>query len=454
MRNIVAGQGYTPIGVFPAIVYHYPPVFHVTSAALAKMAEMDELVAGRLVSLLSTIAMIGLVAALTARAVARGETRAMRLATALLAALILASCYPIAKWSTTMRVDMLETALSLAGLLLAILAATRPRMILPAAIAFVLAIYTKQTAVAAPAAAFVGLLVVRPRAAWGLMLSCIMLGTGALAWLVWSTNGGFLRHTMLYNINRLDLSRWQDTALIFMLLAAFIALSFVGAWATGRRLLVGQRGQLGVRAAADPSQTAALILLVFLIIKTLMLPMMLKSGSSDNYLIEWLCAVAIFAGIALLPMLHIASGRSRLLSVPMGLLVIIGVPLQAWMVPSFAVTPQTAHSEEEAMALLVSRIRASSKPVISDDMVLLIRAGRPVLWEPAIAAELGHSGQYDERAFAAMVCQHRFGFFITRGDRGEASYDSRYNPIVADAIDAAYPRRERTHGLVLHLPAS
>ena len=29
MRNIVAGQGYTPLGVYPAIVYHYPPVYHL-----------------------------------------------------------------------------------------------------------------------------------------------------------------------------------------------------------------------------------------------------------------------------------------------------------------------------------------------------------------------------------------------------------------------------------------
>jgi hypothetical protein len=30
-------------------------------------------------------------------------------------------------------------------------------------------------------------------------------------------------------------------------------------------------------------------------------------------------------------------------------------------------------------------------------------------------------------------------------------FDSRYTPAVADAMDAAYPRRERTAGYVLHL---
>jgi hypothetical protein len=31
-------------------------------------------------------------------------------------------------------------------------------------------------------------------------------------------------------------------------------------------------------------------------------------------------------------------------------------------------------------------------------------------------------------------------------------YDERYNPAIADAIDAAYPRRERRGSLTLHLP--
>lgn len=40
-----------------------------------------------------------------------------------------------------------------------------------------------------------------------------------------------------------------------------------------------------------------------------MLPTILKSGSSDNYLIEWLSAVAIFAGIAMRPVVALAFGN-------------------------------------------------------------------------------------------------------------------------------------------------
>ena len=53
MVEIVAGRGYAPIDRFPAIVFHYPPVFHLAAAALAQTG-LDPLIAGRLVSLVST----------------------------------------------------------------------------------------------------------------------------------------------------------------------------------------------------------------------------------------------------------------------------------------------------------------------------------------------------------------------------------------------------------------
>ena len=53
MTEIVAGRGYAPIDGFPAIVFHYPPVFHLAAAALAQTG-LDPRVAGRVVSRAST----------------------------------------------------------------------------------------------------------------------------------------------------------------------------------------------------------------------------------------------------------------------------------------------------------------------------------------------------------------------------------------------------------------
>ena len=50
-------------------------------------------------------------------------------------------------------------------------------------------------------------------------------------------------------------------------------------------------------------------------------------------------------------------------------------------------------SRARGLAQLSAEIVATQKPVVSDDMVLLIRSGQEVLWEPAIFAELAKYGR-------------------------------------------------------------
>src|SRR5947208_1689779 len=63
MRLVLAGQGYAPIDGFPAIVFHYPPGFHVATGLLAALTGIDQLAAGRALSFASTLLVAGLVAA-------------------------------------------------------------------------------------------------------------------------------------------------------------------------------------------------------------------------------------------------------------------------------------------------------------------------------------------------------------------------------------------------------
>ena len=64
-------------------------------------------------------------------------------------------------------------------------------------------------------------------------------------------------------------------------------------------------------------------------------------------------------------------------------------------------------SRARELAQLSAEIASADKPVISDDMVLLIRSGREVLWEPAIFAELASTGDWDERPFVRRYPQWR-----------------------------------------------
>ena len=457
MRDMLQGVAYGPLGVYPAVVYHYPPVFHLTVAAAAALSGADELAAGRAVEIASSLVTAVLVACLTMMALGRELSVRIRVGCGAVASLMFLSCGPVFAWTPLMRVDMLAGALGLLGLVFAIRAIDRPAWIYAASVAFVLSLYTKQIGIAPPAAAFAVLLLVdRPTALRGLAASSL-LGLVILGALTWMTDGGFVRHIFMYNVNRLDLSRLANLAsgvgahLPLVLLAAAGA---VYGWQQVRWAAGGTVGLQSVRALkGDRIAFASLVLLTFLAIKTLMLPAILKSGSNHNYLIEWLSALAIFAGIAMNHVLAAALGTASARPDRAPLLLALALPVALMpLVLGWEISRQHMDARAAEFTSLVVRIAAAPKPVIADDMTLLIRAGRRVEWEPAIAAELAHTGVYDEAAFVRLIRAGEFAFFVTEDRMGTKAFNERYNDAVATAIKDLYPRQEDVGGDTLHLP--
>jgi hypothetical protein len=447
MRLIFEGQGYGPIDGFPAIVFHYPPVFHAAAYALSATG-LDPLAAGRLVSLLATVACALLVGAFAARL---AESPSARLCGAF-AALVALAFWPVGYWAPLMRVDMLAFALGLAGIRFGLAALRRPAFVHAAAACFVAAVFTKQTAIAAPAATFLVLLLVRPRTAWTGIASCLILGTAALAGLAFATDGGFLRHIFLYNINRADYSRLAWIAQQAILHLFFFAAALFAIVQGVAERLPGYRGT-GWRAARETlrqrdGDAAFLLLFVYFALTGLMLVLVAKSGSNLNYFIEWMLAASIFAGLAVRD--SVSAARPSLIAT----LVPAALGAQILLLPgSPPWTASMAPARQPGLERLETAVRASPRPIISDDMVLLMRSGKRVMWEPAIFAELASERIWDERPFIARIRAREFGFFVTVGDRGSRLFDSRYTPAVAAAIDAAYPRRRLIAGYVIHLPA-
>jgi hypothetical protein len=457
MRDMLQGTAYGPLGVFPALVYHYPPVFHLTAAAAAGVAGADQLAAGRAVEVISTFASAALLAILTMQALGQEASRTIRIACGACAALFFLNCLPVITWAPLMRVDMLSGALALLGLVVTIRAVSRPGWIHAAAIAFVLSLYTKQISVAAPMAAFGVMLLVDWWTALRGIGTATVLGLVVLGTLCWMTDGGFARHIFLYNVNRLDLTR------IWMLVDGIVdAVPLLVLAAFG--LAAGWRGMHGPAAAGfnewtrrlrnDPAAFAVAVLTVFLILKTLMLSAILKSGSNNNYFIEWLAAVVVLAGIAMRPPLTLAAGgvaptqKAPLLVV---LAAIVVLTQNVATMPMWSMNRQLL-DRQAVLATVIPKIAAASKPVIADDMTLPIRAGKSVEWEPAIFAELGASGVYDEAAFVRMVRDGAFAFFVTAGRPGDTWFDQHFNPAVQAAIKEAYPVQQDLGEYVLHLP--
>ena len=104
-------------------------------------------------------------------------------------------------------------------------------------------------------------------------------------------------------------------------------------------------------------------------------------------------------------------------------------------------------------AKLVSLIRSAPQPVISDDMVAVLRAGKAVQWEPFIFAELAAKGAWDETPLVEKIKARQFAFFVTDGYSGDnKDYDERYDRAVAGAIRSAYPVQRKLAGYVISFP--
>lgn len=454
IRWIFTARAYGPIDGFPAIVFHYPPLYHAVTAIISGTFGTDELATGRATSLLSTLATAIATAILVSLLLEGRARRGGRILCSSIAALLVFTYVPVGMWATFMRVDMLAVALGLFGLVAAFKSLQRPRLIYLASLLFVAAAYTKQTEIAAAAAAFAVLIVARPRLAVKGIATSLILGLAVLLALGWLTHGGFYRHIFLYNINRLEADRLLWVVYVPAAQATYVAVAafvLVRRWAEIR-----SKYQLNAksRAALEASISDIRLLMAaaYLLISTLMMFLIAKSGSNINYFLDWFFALGLFAAMAPSEAASGLRGNPELrtmlaIAIPIGL----GIGALFAPLPRYGDAAGSPHSRQ--LARVAHEIALADKPVISDDMVLVIRGGQDVRWEPAIFAELASTGRWDERPFIQRIRNHEFAFFITLDDEGRDTFRQRYNPAVAQAMDAAYPFREKMAGLVIRRPS-
>lgn len=459
MRLLMSGQGYGSIEDLPAIVFHYPPLFHAMVAILADAIGMDQLAAGRLLSISSTIVTGCSITLIVARQNIAEAERVSYWICGLLAGLISFSFWPVLLWSKLMRVDMLSIMFSFVGLYFGLRALTRPTMIHFAALCFVAAIYTKQTAIAAPTAVFGTLLFLRPRTAWAGIATSIVIGLAALGMLMWLTEGGFVRHILLYNINRIEVHRLSWIGWMVRIHFLYFFVIAIGISVHLHRRFLKHGGTEGKRVRQrlleSPSDAGFVMILVYLLLATFMLAMVIKSGSWLNYFLEWGFIIALLTGFALVDSALAATGKAR--DFKPNLLIFFlpfAIALQAYILPNVAHQEYlTNPARERELNELVALTKIAPRPVISDDMVILLRSNKTVQWEPAIFAELASIGAWDERPFINKIMAREFAFFITEGGPNDPLYNSRYNKSVSQAIDTAYPVKRRLAGYQLHFPS-
>lgn len=434
---------YGAITQAPFIVFHYPPVYHLTARAVAALG-FDPLAAGRGVSVACTLMSAALCAWLVGRGVGERVGRSALAVGCAIGGLLPLSLGPVDWWSVLMRVDMLALFLSFLGVALVVESVRRPVWLAVAVPLFVLAVYTKQTCIAAPAAAFAVSLTLNRRPTVIAVLGGAVLGLVALGWLEWKTGGGFFRHILGYNINPFSIGALLDQ-LWTQKRYAFLVVAAIGA------LAVLLRDRARTPASPDAARARALVAIIALwfVFSAAILVTVGKSGASMNYFIELMCVctvpIGMLAALGWQAVIENHAGRRgtgmavilACLSGGLAAQAAVKLPYRYWMLDDPAATA--------VQRSVVAEIARADRPVLSEDMVLLLRAGREVPIEPMIFKDLAVMGSWDQTPFLRQLTNRSFAFVITMRDL-------RYTPQVLAAIASAYPRVERLGQYTIHRP--
>lgn len=424
---------YSPSPDLPFIVFHYTPLYHFVVRALLYF-HLDGLFAGRLISVLSSAASAILIGALTLMSF-RGRPTVIQFLIALASGLLFLCLNPVRTWGVWMRVDMLAIALGLAGTLVAARTRCGTLGTTIGLLLCVASVFTKQTQLAAGVSIFVIAVICKPRSALIAASIAGFVGLVCLAALELTTHG-FLKNIILYNINPIEIATAISNLIYERESAPYAFAMLISALVVATRF-VQANGMRQLRECDPTTITQALVTLHFgLACLTAM--QILKQGSSNNYFLDLMAVGCVLIGV-LLNEFSSKPLRFALLSFALAVTT-MNLQYRSYLQSRFAIW--TKDNER-----LVQKIESSPKPVSSDDMVVVLRSGKSVVFEPAIVRALIETGGWDPTALLKMFHDHYFAFAIT------VNGTSKSGALIDQAIAESYPIAEQaTPNLVIHAP--
>jgi hypothetical protein len=406
------GSYFGPVGEYPMIHGNYPPVFLVLSAAAYRLFG-PSLAAPRALSLLSTAALMAIVYVIVRQ---RWRDRSL----ALCAAFLLVAPWFVVTWAPLGRVDMLACLFSAAGLWLFTTAEDgRGWRWWAAGACFVLGAFTKQTALVAPAAALLSLLrePATRRLVFRFFLAFVLPAAAVLLVLVLATRGQAWSHLVTYTAA----ADYSLTALgkgygsFVVCSAPLLAVILLGLGACSDRLLGGR----------DRPFALYWLLNLGALVTTA------KAGAAQNYLVEPWLATVLLAALAL------GALRERSPDVfgwwPAILLVAAAVALVAGQDAARLPRPIRNPGQATEYRALDEAVAATPGLILSENLSVLVRHGKPVLVEPFGMLLLSRRGLWRPDRLVAD-CEAGLFDLIVYEDRlrdipgMDACLDRRYQP--------------------------
>lgn len=454
-------RAYAPIYQYPFVVFQYPPLFHLVTRAVGG----DLVIAGRSVSLLSAAILCVIIGWNTFQALPRRANWPMRLFAAAFAGALPAALYNF-NWMWLARVDTLAILLSFTGL--AVFAA-RPNSAATQTLASVLmvaALFTRQTALAAPLACLLIAVLIDRRIATRMLLTMSILGGLALGWLAWRTHGQVFLHLFRYNQTAFSIPRAVFGLLMntrhvagLLVLAGGASVGIMrGVWALARNR---RWDLLSANLRANGYRRRVFLLAVYSILAAFSALAFGKEGSDVNYFLEWNVALTPLAGILLFRAAPPPGHRVRLrplwlaaLTVPLLLLDTGFDQARSGWLRIFD-GPRPADREQmDVYRKMLALVGGTSGPVFSEDMNLLYKTGKEIPAEPAMIQCLAKAGMWDERPFVRMIREQRFALVVAMVNRETDDRFSRqrYSPAMASAIEQAYEQTNVIADYIIYRP--
>jgi hypothetical protein len=348
----------------------------------------------------------------------------------LLSALLCFRLDSLSNYIPEMGVDLLAVLLSFLGVFLFTRYISKPAYQYAAFTLFVLAVFTKQTMIAAPLACLAASALLCPRRAFRLAGFSVALGMGILGFLAWRTDGEALRHLFLYNarqsfsITHLILGM-QENFIRMIPIAAMACLAFLPYVSHGistRSSSFFRWLRVGVRLS--PYRRTLLILgmqLVFALLTSLTYG---KEGSGNHYFLEWNLACCPLAGLLLVRALEgwRPSSRYTLGGAAVFLLLLLtavtGFPDSLRRINSvFRFTHGERRIQDvrwSSAAAALRLVEGTPGPVLCENMVVVMKAHKEIPIEPGILCFFAKLGIWDQSAFVKMISSQKFGVIIMR----------------------------------------
>ena len=444
-------KAFRPVEEYPHIVFHYPPLFHLTARAVAPVTS-TLLQAGRLTSILSLAGTCLVGAFLVTWTVPPGGSTFGRFTGALTAGTLVFTT-PMWTWGVLMRVDMLGIFLTVCGVALFVMARRRPALAYLAFVLFVAAVYCKQTCLAGPIACVALASAESPRRAVQLFIFSSALGLAALGMLYTVTDGLILRHLITYNQNpyfpEQILIRFRNHCQHLVGPLLFAAIFPVALWQRRKSRLVRR---LRVVLKRTVFERCVVVVAVYFWVSALIVAATIsKQGASDNYFLEMDVAACMLAGLFVGWLARQLSFKRRRGLVALQVIVILILLVQCvvnWRNVA-AIARAYEHPPLNRSHEVVNFIKNLPGDVYSEDMVGLVQAGKEVPAEPAIITALAADGKWDESEFVARIRNGEFSAVVIRWTLNN---HQRFSEPIGQAVKERYYPINDFYPFTVYLP--